>query len=352
MRLESVNSSERLRTLDFLRGWAILGVIGVHCLQGFPSHIRVIDVAFGLGKFGVQLFFFVSAWTMCYMWNQRNGETQPVFKFYVRRLFRIAPLFWLAIPTYLLINGTSPSQSAPDGVGFRQVALTAFFLHGFSAGDISSIVPGGWTIAVEMLFYLLFPLIIRSIADRKVFYICIGFAIWLVNEFWFKDAATAVLSAHYNDGVIQEFLYLNFLNQAPIFFIGCYLYFAIRAYMTRTELGLFVLWLGVGLIARYFHHVRGADFLLVTLSLAAFVYAAIKSGLVFKPIEMLGQRSYAIYLIHFLVIHYLNLIALGIGPLALAVGFFLTVSISYVLSYFIYILIEKNTQLFVKRVTS
>jgi hypothetical protein len=44
--------------------------------------------------------------------------------------------------------------------------------------------------------------------------------------------------------------------------------------------------------------------------------------------------------------------ALGVGPLALAVGFFLTVSISYVLSYFIYILIEKNTQLFVKRVTS
>ena len=68
------------------------------------------------GWTGVNVFYFVSAMTMCLMWTQRV-ETSPTRKFYIRRVLRIAPLFWLAIPLYLIINGTGPSDNAPTVSG-------------------------------------------------------------------------------------------------------------------------------------------------------------------------------------------------------------------------------------------
>jgi peptidoglycan/LPS O-acetylase OafA/YrhL len=109
MDTQQVLSPTRLRTFDFLRGLAIFGVIIVHTAASFPSQIIAIDVLAGLGRFGVQLFFFISALTMCYMWKLREGEINPVKNFYIRRFFRIAPLFWIAIPVYLIINGYEKS---------------------------------------------------------------------------------------------------------------------------------------------------------------------------------------------------------------------------------------------------
>lgn len=167
----------RLRTFDFLRGLAMLGVIVVHTSGSFPSQINAIDFLAGLGRFGVQLFYFISALTMCYMWKQREGENNPVKNFYIRRFFRIAPLFWIAIPVYLLINGYEKNYWAPEGINNLQIFLTATFLHGFWPNSINSVVPGGWSIAVEMTFYALFPFFILNIKRRSV-YLLLAFITW------------------------------------------------------------------------------------------------------------------------------------------------------------------------------
>jgi exopolysaccharide production protein ExoZ len=100
---------QRQQSWDFLRGIAILGVIVVHTSQVFPSKIEAVDTLAGFGRLGIQLFYFISALTMCYTWTLRPSETNPIRKFYIRRAFRIAPLFWIAIPTYLLVNGSQES---------------------------------------------------------------------------------------------------------------------------------------------------------------------------------------------------------------------------------------------------
>ena len=40
-------------------------------------------------------------------WHARSDGTYP---FYIRRLFRIAPMFWLAIPFYIMIQWWSPPR--------------------------------------------------------------------------------------------------------------------------------------------------------------------------------------------------------------------------------------------------
>lgn len=353
--IASSKTSERLRAFDCLRGLAILGVIAVHTSQYFPSNIRAIDSVFGFGKFGIQLFFFISALTMCYMWKRREGERRPILNFYVRRFLRIAPLFWLAIPTYLLINGYGASYWAPEGIGSAQIFLTATFLHGFWPDSINSIVPGGWSIAVEMTFYALFPFLIIIIRANKKTYLYAAAAVWAFNVFFFRDFIVSFLSSRYlttSTTIVNDFLYLNFINQAPIFLLGCYLFFSMRSRIQKGDILFLLFWLLLGATLRYLHVVDEFGFLVIYTILGMFVFACVRMNLRFKPLELLGRNSYAIYLVHFLVLHYLQkMLLIKTGLIALLLGFAFTALISYLLSMLIYELIEKNVQSLAHRIT-
>jgi exopolysaccharide production protein ExoZ len=230
--------NERLHSFDFLRGVAVLAVMVAHAALTFPSGIKSLDWACEYGTKGVQLFFLISAFTMCHMWKVRAGEENPIRKFYLRRFFRIAPLFWLAIPTYLVVYGAAASYWAPEGVGARQVFLTFTFLHGFWPDSINSVVPGGWSIAVEMTFYALFPFLIMQFKERGGWYLVAAATVWLCNQMLLKDLTAEFLSAREVAGgaaLIKDFLYMNFLNQAPVFLLGCYLYFRLTTPPSKME---------------------------------------------------------------------------------------------------------------------
>ena len=139
----------RLEYIDVLRGCAILMVIAVHTSANFslPPWLAKITAQ---GARGVQLFFVVSALTLCMSWF---GRRSTIADFYLRRLFRIAPLFWLAIPFYLGLNGWGEN-------GMRHAVASALFIHGLWPDTILSVVPGGWSIGDEAIFYALFPFLV------------------------------------------------------------------------------------------------------------------------------------------------------------------------------------------------
>lgn len=65
----------RSHSLDVLRGLAIVGVMAIQVSQSFPSNIHTVDYAFMCGWAGVNVFYFVSAMTMCLMWTRAHrGE--------------------------------------------------------------------------------------------------------------------------------------------------------------------------------------------------------------------------------------------------------------------------------------
>jgi exopolysaccharide production protein ExoZ len=354
MNPQQVSSSTRLRTFDFLRGLAILGVITVHTSKSFPSQISAIDFVAGLGRFGVQLFYFISTLTMCYTWKLREGEDNPVKKFYIRRFFRIAPLFWLAIPVYLLLNGCEESYWAPEGIGALQIFLTATFLHGFWPNSINSVVPGGWSIAVEMTFYALFPLLILKIKERSV-YLLLAFIAWVFNIFIFRGFISSFLTDHYitsSSTIIKDYLSINFISQAPIFLLGCYLYFTLNARPKKTEAYFFGAWILLGSGLGFFHNIEGFGFLVACIALGVFVYVCLKKNIRFRSIEELGKKSYAIYLVHFLILRYLQeIMPLKTGLPVLLFSIALTALISYFFAIIIFNFIESNVQHFVGVIT-
>jgi len=146
-------SSRHLGYLDALRGLAILGVLLIHAalavLDG-PEGV-LAQIAF-IGQRGVQLFYMVSAFTLFYTLDAQRQEWHPTRNFYLRRFFRIAPLFYVDLIVRLAIFHLGDLRLI--------LYLSAFlFLNGLSHSAINTAVPAGWSIAVETSFYVFVPLL-------------------------------------------------------------------------------------------------------------------------------------------------------------------------------------------------
>lgn len=140
--------------INSVRGIAILMVIMCHVAYKFEIHNNNLEWFLGYGRMGVQLFFIASAYTLCLSTEQREGEKNAIKKFYLRRYFRIFPVYYFGILLYFLVR-----LYFNDLKDFTFVNVTSnlLFLHGLAPSVNNSIVPGGWSIGIEMLFYSIFP---------------------------------------------------------------------------------------------------------------------------------------------------------------------------------------------------
>ena len=77
-------------------------------------------------------------------------------------------MFYLALAFFLWLRGFAANSYAPYGMGIRHALMTATFTHGFMPDTITSIVPGSWSIADEMMFYANFPLLIVAMNRGSV----------------------------------------------------------------------------------------------------------------------------------------------------------------------------------------
>jgi exopolysaccharide production protein ExoZ len=345
----------RSHSLDFLRGLAIVGVMAIHVSQSFPSNIHAVDFAFMCGWSGVNVFYFVSAMTMCLMWTQRT-ETNPTRKFYIRRFLRIAPLFWLAIPLYLVVNGTGPSYNAPNGIGPLQVILTATFLHGFWPDSINSVVPGDWSIAAEMIFYLVFPFVVTAFGSRRHFYLALAIVLHLVNVCLFKPFAFALFSAYYgpgNEAFVWTALHLSFLNQLPVFLVGCALFFSLRDGFAKSDAAIYAVFIALSFIADRATGSHEFNYLMINLVLGAGVAGSIRFAIRLQPLEALGRNSYSMYLSHFAVIYGLRQIwPLADGLVSLLVAYAVTAALSYLVARTTWHFVERPAQNLAHRLTA
>jgi peptidoglycan/LPS O-acetylase OafA/YrhL len=292
------NRGGRLESLDTLRGVAILMVIAFHVSIMFQPVAWLGSVA-RWGNQGVQLFFLISAITMCFMWDQRTGEAQRQTKFYIRRFFRIAPLFWLAICFYLLWETTRATPRPPDVLGWKQVLLTASFLHGFSPSSINAVVPGGWSIAVEMSFYAVFPLLVlrRATPVQTLAFAFVAYLVLGVGATTFLERSVAP---------DPTFLYYSLLTQFPIFPIGMFVY-AVAMRGDRCDAwqvaGIAGAWLAIAFAGKYLLGLDTRPFFWLQVALfAGAIYLVVRHGIHVSGLSLMGTLSYSMYLFHFAII--------------------------------------------------
>src|SRR6516164_6642141 len=98
----------RVAALDAGRALAIVGVGAVHLSFQFPNLPHTVTLLARMGQYGVQLFFVISAITIFMTLevdHARCADARHVtLRFYIKRFFRIAPLYYVAIAVYGLIS--------------------------------------------------------------------------------------------------------------------------------------------------------------------------------------------------------------------------------------------------------
>jgi len=256
-----------------------------------------------IGNLGVQLFFLVSAVTMCLMWEQRRDESQRALKFYIRRFLRIAPLFWFAIVFYTLAWHMSSTAGGLQGITWFQIAINSVFLHTFFPGATNAVVPGGWSIGIEMGFYVVFPLLALVPKDRLPLF---PFTTYLILGL----VGTAMAERFGSGDAYGIFLYYSFLTQLPIFPIGMLVYAITHreVRLNRVHIGAWViLWLLVALVAKLNYHLTSRPlFWFEVIVLATALGISIRWNLATRWLAYIGRLSYSMYLFHFAVLYFLE----------------------------------------------
>jgi len=296
--------------IDSLRGVAILMVIIVHCSQYGRNYFPVIiSNVFNLGLTGVQLFFIISAFTIFYSLNNRKSDQETSnLQFFIRRYFRIAPMYYIGIFYYLIQDGLGDRYWLGDQshITVSNVLSNLTFTHGFYPYHINSIVPGGWTIAVEMIFYCLVPFLFSYITSlwRAIF--GLGASI-LVKVIFYKILIENCLIIDVN--LWNEFLSIYIFSQLPYFFMGILLYYIfVKKYGNLPILILS----GIILICLPFFSRKGL--VIDPRFLMGLIFLLLAYILSQKPIKILvnpifsffGKISFSMYIVHFAVLHWLN----------------------------------------------
>ena len=142
-----------IRMVQVLRAAACLLVVAYHAVIFRPGAVH----SWPNGATGVDLFFVISGYVMVVSSRGLAGRPEGWRIFLARRVRRIVPLYWLLTTTKYALCVAAPAltpHSHPTAWNF--VASLLFIPTHDQFGTIRPVLPVGWTLNYEMLFYGLF----------------------------------------------------------------------------------------------------------------------------------------------------------------------------------------------------
>jgi peptidoglycan/LPS O-acetylase OafA/YrhL len=182
----AIDTSKRLQGIDLLRGLAIFFVLMNHVnmrlliakvpyTKALPA--QLVHALVWNGEQGVQIFFVVSGFLIASISLHRWSPLSQIKirDFYVLRFARIAPLFFLLLAVLCGLHFAHIHNyvvTARTG-GLGRAFLAALTLRINVLEARTWYLPGNWDIlwslSVEEMFYLFFPLVSRVLGRSKLF---------------------------------------------------------------------------------------------------------------------------------------------------------------------------------------
>jgi peptidoglycan/LPS O-acetylase OafA/YrhL len=284
--------AHRSSWLDALKGWAVLGVVATHAQFTVAPEPGVLQGLCKSGEYGVQLFFVISAMTLAESWERRNDGIAP---FYVRRLLRIVPLFWIAILVYGFALRDMCGLAPFDTV---DLVITASFLNALSPDALNLIVPGGWSITAEMTFYAAFPLIVaRTQTVRSAIAVL---ALATMSTIILVPLSYQIVQIFKTSDAAKSFQFFWIGNQIQVFVIGLVAW-RMRATVKLTPVQWNLVAAGAATALLLLSTVTQNLHTIYAVLFAVMATAAANGGarwLENPLVTALGKRSYSAYIWH------------------------------------------------------
>ncbi len=183
--MKSISSRDKVffPNLDGLRTLAFLFVFYLH---GFSLSLEQLPISsdflnrlvfkVATGSSGVSIFFVLSGFLITYLLLKEVNErgTLNVGFFYVRRVLRIWPLYFVSVvfafiiypylKTFLGIQHESPARPLYYFTFLSN--FDAIYVHDFFPGQSSPVEAITWSVAIEEQFYIIWPLLFYFIPKK------------------------------------------------------------------------------------------------------------------------------------------------------------------------------------------
>ncbi|WP_421740076.1 acyltransferase family protein [Caulobacter sp.] len=342
----------RIDNLQILRAVAALAVVVSH------SCGDVIDI-FGAGsaipplpgQFGVEIFFVISGFIIWHIASRDFSKPGAWKHFAWNRAWRVIPLYWLTTLAYIAIGRLVPGAINRDGFEWTHVLASFVFIpvQGPS-GSMSPIYSLGWSLNYEMFFYAIMACLLGLRARTALIVLSVVMVV-LASLHPFTPVNTAPWV--WTRAFVIEFL------------AGVLLSALWARYARRLPAGLFLPGLAVALTAiiAYFQASFGPaqvaawadgaayplrpETMVMAVGLVAFgLFCAQPNKEIWirKPLKLIGDASFSLYLTHMFVVR----IAAKVAEKAHVERFLsppifwaMLVLLCCVAAYFSYMLIEK-----------
>jgi peptidoglycan/LPS O-acetylase OafA/YrhL len=345
--------------LHFFRAIAALWVVLAHCaIWGWGGVPDLLEP-----KKAVDLFMVISGFLMMFTIDKgvtREDPNQVATwrNFFIRRLFRIAPAFYLAfviaafaqgwvVPAARHLMSLHPDQWNGFAAELPDHSPVSLFLHAtflFGLLPDYSAVSGlpAWSLSVEMQFYFLFPLI--YLAVRRWSFGAVAMAL---------GVASLLLTRQYYHGVESGRL-PTFAEPSLLIFhlakfvVGMLIYEAGRTKKPMLIL-LAALLLAAAAVRPYGLPASGLMLIVAGLAWCWYLGVPDRINALFKSafVGFLSDASYSVYLLHNLIINLVGWPVLawvrGLGAPLWVAEAALTVSVvatAYPLAYLMYRTVE------------
>lgn len=294
-----------LHGLDSLRAIAALVVVAGH-VELFKLNNNISNDFWNvpMGQTGVILFFVISGFLISLLLLREKEEKKSVRikKFYLRRILRIWPLYFLVIGLSMIIFNYHPVQST--------LILSLLLLPNIpdALGSVWMTSPQLWSIGVEEQFYLIWPVFMKYIKSKFILILIVFIIIYTFLPFALSEIFQYSNLAHTKaPGAIAKFFEtakfncmamgallaclvqknysgLNFLRKKPLAYFLMLLPFLLWAFNIR--------------FGKFTDEVMGVLFTLLIANVIHKNYWIFNNRL----LNYLGKISYGIYMYHWIII--------------------------------------------------
>ncbi len=343
--------------IDFFRGLAVIGVIILHAWMTIPGiGIELPNFHVVMSRFSVsmQLFFIISGYLIYSSFNYNRNKKGFLGNFYIKRISKIIPLYLIFLvlnfSIFLLLNylykdfdNYSMFKLKLEHITKENFIVHLFFLQGFSAYRLHSLLDGSWSIVIEVYFYLLFPFFVYNFVNSKkksllYFLVSVG----LLSLF------PKIIGPVWHEIKTGSFYYYFFTNQLPCFILGIVL-FHYKEFFFDTKVKLPFLTLSITIFIGMLHgSVKPVDYhVFYSIGIVFFIITSyetingFKEYPIYKYISDIGTQSYAVFFSHLIIMNvsvfFLNRNLIGVNPLILfLINLIIIFFISLILSNFIF----------------
>ncbi|MFH2039931.1 MAG: acyltransferase, partial [Chloroflexota bacterium] len=152
---------KRIDSISFLRFVAAFIVIMFH-YGGKTQLAKAASPLITSGPQIVSIFFVLTGFVLMVAYYHR--ENNKISDFYIARVARIIPVYWIALA--MIIHWTYNTTSTMNG--WKATLLNFTFMQAWLPPYPLSLNYPGWALSVEVLFYLIFPFVLWGIKKSNI----------------------------------------------------------------------------------------------------------------------------------------------------------------------------------------